>query len=141
MWAAEKQIDAAAISTLGFDKAAVEAVKCFETGDMVQFKDSETLDFSNTQIEPSKLAVLGAVLRSGFHVPFVCSVLTLVSCGLGPEGGKVIASALETNLTVTQVRAVEYLCSFNCEVLHLLFLTCLSPSVGVVFAFSMHWGT
>jgi hypothetical protein len=65
-------------------------------------------------MEPSKLAVLGAVLRPGFHVPFVFSVLTLVSCGLGPEGGKVIASALETNITVTQVRRFEYLLLLLC---------------------------
>ena len=78
---------------------------------MLQLKGSETLEFSNSRIEPSKMAVLVAVLHRSFHVPFACSVLTLVNCDLGPEGGKVIASALETNLTVTQVRAVAYLCS------------------------------
>ena len=103
MWAAEKQIDAAAISALGFDKAAVEAVECFETGDMLQLKDNETLEFSSK--DPSIVAVLGAVLRPGFPVPFACSVLKLVKCGLGPEAGKAIASALATNATITQVRA------------------------------------
>ena len=105
MWAAEKQIDAAAISALGFDTAAVEAVECFETGGMLELKDNETLEFSREDIKPSKLAVLGAVLRHGFPVPFACSVLKLVECGLGPEAGKAIASALATNATITQVRA------------------------------------
>ena len=107
MWAAEKQIDAAAISALGFDKAAVEAVECFETGGMLELKDNETLEFSSEDIKPSMLAVLGAVLRPGFPVPFACSVLKLGNCGLGSEGGKVIASALETNITITQVRRLN----------------------------------
>ena len=45
MWAAEKQIDAAAISALGFDKAAVEAVECFETGDMLELKDNDQVSY------------------------------------------------------------------------------------------------
>jgi hypothetical protein len=104
-WAVEKQINAAAISTLGFDQASVEAVECFQT-DMLPLQHTETLDFAGKKMGSPQVGALSAILNPGFPLQFECCTINLAGCAAGPEGSKSIAEAIAVNGTITSVSLI-----------------------------------